>query len=148
VLVKGPAQAEAFHDPEEPLPARAAELDPDRNGVYTHDGADAYARRPGAFFRARDLGAAAGSGGRIGANVYVADDPATGGDWHAHSSTQWIYVLAGETDLALDGGSHERRRTGDAVLIPARTRHAQGEITAGYAQLSLMLPAAFETVHG
>jgi len=152
VLVTGPASGDGFTDRAAPLPSRAATLDPGRNGVYTLDRPDAYTKTDGPGFRARDLGAADPTGGRIGATLYRANAPGDGSGWHAHTSAQWVFVLEGETEIAVEsagagGGAPQRLLPGAALAIGTSARHAQGAFGGDYAMLSLMLPARFETAH-
>ena len=150
VLITGPASGDGLTDRDAPLPPRAATLDPERDGVYTPDRPDLYAKQDGPGFRARDLGTAGPTEGRVGATVYRANAAAGGSDWHAHSSAQWVFVLEGETELTvdgLDGGTPHTLLPGAALAIGTSARHAQGAFGADYAMLSLMLPARFETSH-
>jgi quercetin dioxygenase-like cupin family protein len=151
VLLTGPASGAGYTDRDAALPARAATLDPARAGVYTNDDPDRYVKREGPGFRARDLGTAGPSEGRIGATVYRANAPGGGSDWHAHTSAQWVFALEGETEISLDGSAGappHRLRRGAALAIGTAARHAQGSYGGDWAMLSLMLPAHFETSHG
>jgi mannose-6-phosphate isomerase-like protein (cupin superfamily) len=147
VLITGPASGDGFTDRDAPLPARAATLDPARHGVYTLDRPDAYVKTDGPGFRAHDLGTADASEGRVGATLFRANAPSDGSDWHSHSSAQWVFVLEGETELAVGDGSPHVLRPGAALAIGTSARHAQGAYGGDYAMLSVMLPARFETTH-
>ncbi len=45
------------------------------------------------------------------------------GEWYDQEKDEWVMVLAGNARLAFDGGLERSLRGGDALLIPAHTRH-------------------------
>src|SRR3954453_6285867 len=69
------------------------------------------------FFRYRDLGVSAATGGKLRAQVMEAitgmTEP-TG--WHTHQcEAQFVFVLKGWVELEFEDGTHSRSEAGDAI---------------------------------
>ena len=45
------------------------------------------------------------------------------GRWYDQDEHEWIALLAGEAELAVEGRGNVRLGAGDSLLLPARTRH-------------------------
>jgi cupin 2 domain-containing protein len=45
------------------------------------------------------------------------------GEWYDQDHDEWVMVLAGAARLAFDTGEEKGLATGEAILLPAHTRH-------------------------
>jgi len=102
-------------------------------------------RRP--FFKYRDLGVAAATGGRLRAQVMSAISGMTEPTgWHVHlCDAQFIYVLRGWVELGFENGVRQRYVTGDAVLIPGGMKHNEYATSDDVEILELSIPGPMET---
>jgi quercetin dioxygenase-like cupin family protein len=99
------------------------------------------------FFRYRDLGVQAATGGKLRAQVMEAitgmTEP-TG--WHTHHcEAQFIYVLKGWVELEFEDGTRTRSETGDAVLIPGGMKHNEIATSDDVEILELSIPGDMAT---
>jgi quercetin dioxygenase-like cupin family protein len=101
-----------------------------------------------AFFRYRDLGVAAATGGRVRAQVMSASQglsEPTG--WHYHvCEAQFVYGLKGWVDLEFEDGQRIRLSAGESLLIPGGVRHNETATSAEFELLEVCLPADMGTV--
>lgn len=100
------------------------------------------------FFKYRELGLTAASGGRIRAQVTSAEaglSQPTG--WHYHEcEVQFVYMLSGWLDLEFEDGQLVRLNPGDSVMIPGGARHQEIATSAAFELLEVSLPAEMGTV--
>ena len=101
-----------------------------------------------AFFRYRDLGAAAATGGRLRAQLMSAtqglSEP-TG--WHYHAcEAQCGYALKGWVDLEFEDGQCIRLNAGESLLIPGGVRHNETATSTEFELLEVCMPADMGTV--
>ncbi len=99
------------------------------------------------FFRYRDLGVAAATGGRMRAQVMEAitgmTEP-TG--WHTHEcEAQFVYVLKGWVELEFEDGTRHRCEPGAAVLIPGGMKHNEIATSDDVEILELSVPGPMAT---
>lgn len=99
------------------------------------------------FFRYRDLGVQAATGGKLRAQVMEAitgmTEP-TG--WHTHQcEAQFIYVLKGWVELEFEDGTRTRSGQGDAVLIPGGMKHNEIATSDDVEILELSIPGDMAT---
>jgi cupin 2 domain-containing protein len=45
------------------------------------------------------------------------------GEWYDQEADEWVVLLQGEAELEYEGGTQQRLRAGDSVLLPAHCRH-------------------------
>jgi cupin 2 domain-containing protein len=45
------------------------------------------------------------------------------GEWYDQDHDEWVTILAGAARLVFDNGEEKALGTGDAILLPAHTRH-------------------------
>ena len=80
-----------------------------------------------AFFKYRDLGVTAATGGKLRAQVTSAEagmSQPTG--WHIHKcEAQLVYMLRGWIDLEFEGVGKVRLSAGDSVMIPGGAPHQE-----------------------
>lgn len=99
------------------------------------------------FFRYRDLGVQAATGGKLRAQVMEAitgmTEP-TG--WHTHQcEAQFVYVLKGWVELEFEDGSRHRCEPGAAVLIPGNMKHNEIATSDDVEILELSIPGDMAT---
>jgi len=99
------------------------------------------------FFRYRDLGVSAATGGKLRAQVMEAvtgmTEP-TG--WHTHQcEAQFVYVLKGWVELEFEDGSRHRCEPGAAVLIPGGMKHNEIATSDDVEILELSIPGDMAT---
>ena len=99
------------------------------------------------FFRYRDLGVSAATGGRLRAQVMEAvtgmTEP-TG--WHTHQcEAQFVYVLKGWVELEFEDGTRTRSGPGDAILIPGGMKHNEIATADDVEILELSIPGDMAT---
>ena len=99
------------------------------------------------FFRYRDLGVQAATGGKLRAQVMEAitgmTEP-TG--WHTHEcEAQFIYVLKGWVDLEFEDGTRTRFNPGDAAIIPGGMKHNEIATSDDVEILELSIPGDMAT---
>lgn len=101
-----------------------------------------------AFFKYRDLGVTAGTGGRMRAQVTSAErglSEPTG--WHYHEcEMQFVYLLEGWIDLEFEDGRNVRLVAGDSVMIPGGERHQETATSDSLRLLEVSVPAEMGTV--
>jgi quercetin dioxygenase-like cupin family protein len=71
--------------------------------------------------------------------------PEGGTGWHRHSNFEWVFVLAGAAEMAMEGYRNFTIRAGDSLAIPPGVVHAVPEFSHDYALVSVNLPADFTT---
>lgn len=100
------------------------------------------------FFKYRDLGITAGSGGKIRAQVMSATNGLTKPTgWHYHKcEAQFIHVLKGWVDLEFENGEKHRVEEGNSMLIPGGMRHNETAAAEEIEILELSVPAEMGTV--
>lgn len=99
------------------------------------------------FFRYRDLGVQAATGGKLRAQVMEAitgmTEP-TG--WHTHQcEAQFIYILKGWVELEFEDGTRTRSEVGDAILIPGGMKHNEIATSDDVEILELSIPGDMAT---
>jgi quercetin dioxygenase-like cupin family protein len=99
------------------------------------------------FFRYRDLGVQAATGGKLRAQVMEAitgmTEP-TG--WHTHQcEAQFVYVLKGWVELEFEDGTRTRSGPGDAILIPGGMKHNEIATSDDVEILELSIPGDMAT---
>ncbi len=101
-----------------------------------------------AFFKYRDLGVTAATGGRMRAQVTTTEvglSEPTG--WHFHNcEMQFVYMLRGWADLELEDGRAVHLEAGDSILIPGDVKHQEVRTTPEFELLEISLPAEMGTV--
>jgi quercetin dioxygenase-like cupin family protein len=100
-----------------------------------------------AFFKYRDLGATAATGGKLRAQVTSAESgmsEPTG--WHIHKcEAQLVYLLKGWIELEFAGEPLCRLEAGDSILIPGFTPHNEIRTSDVFELLEVSLPAEMGT---
>ena len=100
------------------------------------------------FFKYRDLGVTAATGGRMRAQVTSADagmSEPTG--WHYHiCEMQFVYMLEGWLELEFEDGTIKKFEAGDTVMIPGGERHQETRTSDSMRLLEVSLPAEMGTV--
>ena len=100
-----------------------------------------------AFFKYRDLGVTAATGGRLRAQVTSAQSgmsQPTG--WHIHKcEAQLVYLLSGWIELEFIGQPTCRLEAGDSILIPGNTPHNELRTSDTFELLEVSLPAEMGT---
>ena len=103
-------------------------------------------RRP--FFKYRDLGLEAATGGRMRAyqNSSIAGmTEATG--WHYHiCEMQFVYVLKGKLIIEFEDGTVATFTAGDAFFVPGGVRHNEIYVSEDKEALEVSVPGKIETV--
>src|SRR5580700_7808717 len=99
-----------------------------------------------AFFKYRDLGVTAGTGGRLRAQVTSAEagmSQPTG--WHVHKcEAQLVYMLSGWIDLEF-ADRKVRVGAGDSIMIPGNTPHNETGTSDTFELLEVSVPADMGT---
>jgi quercetin dioxygenase-like cupin family protein len=100
-----------------------------------------------AFFKYRDLGVTAATGGRLRAQVTSAEagmSQPTG--WHIHKcEAQLVYMLSGWIELEFAGEPLCRLEAGDSIMIPGNTPHNELRTSDTFELLEISLPAEMAT---
>jgi len=100
-----------------------------------------------AFFKYRDLGVTAATGGKLRAQVTSAEagmSQPTG--WHVHKcEAQLVYMLSGWIELEFAGEPLCRLEAGDSILIPGDTPHNELRTSDTFELLEVSLPAEMVT---
>ena len=100
-----------------------------------------------AFFKYRDLGVTAATGGRIRAQVTSAEpgmSQPTG--WHIHKcEAQLVYMLSGWIELEFAGNRKCGCSAGDSILIPGNTPHNEPRTSDTFELLEVSVPAEMGT---
>ena len=100
-----------------------------------------------AFFKYRDLGVTAATGGRIRAQVTSAESGMSQPPgWHIHNGeAQLVYMLSGWIELEFAGEPLCRLEAGDSILIPGNTPHNELRTSDTFELLEVSLPAEMGT---
>jgi quercetin dioxygenase-like cupin family protein len=100
------------------------------------------------FFKYRDLGVTAATGGKLRAQVTSASQgigQPTG--WHYHvCEHQLVYMLKGWVDLEFEDGRKIRLMPGDSLMIPGGMRHNETGTADELELLEVSVPAEMKTV--
>jgi quercetin dioxygenase-like cupin family protein len=100
-----------------------------------------------AFFKYRDLGVTAATGGKLRAQITSAEtgmSQPTG--WHIHKcEAQLVYLLNGWIELEFAGEPLCRLEAGDSILIPGYTPHNELRTSDTIELLEVSLPAELGT---
>lgn len=70
---------------------------------------------------------------RIVSNAHVSPE----GFWYDQDEDEWVAVIAGKATLEFDSGGLREMKTGDWIVIPARTRHRIAGTSAGTTWLAV-----------
>jgi len=101
-----------------------------------------------AFFTYRDLGASAGSNGRMRANKVTSIEKMvepTG--WHYHvCEMQFVYWLKGTAVLEFEDGTVGTFREGDSLFMPGGVRHNEIYLSDDQEVLEVVVPGEIGTV--
>ncbi|HEX2827357.1 MAG TPA: cupin domain-containing protein [Burkholderiales bacterium] len=103
-------------------------------------------RRP--FFKYRDLGLEAATGGRMRAyhNTAIAGMTQPTG-WHYHiCEMQFVYVLKGSLTIEFEDGTVGTFAAGDSFFIPGGVRHNEIYASEDKEALEVSVPGKIETV--
>ena len=100
------------------------------------------------FFKYRDLGVMAASGGKLRAQTMTAitgmTEP-TG--WHFHTCEgQFVYALKGWVDLEFETGETIRLKAGESLYIPGLLKHNEIATSDDLEILELSVPGEMGTV--
>jgi mannose-6-phosphate isomerase-like protein (cupin superfamily) len=104
-------------------------------------------RRP--FFKYRDLGLEAATGGRMRAyhNTSIAGMTQPTG-WHYHvCEMQFVYVLKGSLKIEFEDGTVGTFSAGDSFFIPGGTKHNEIYASEDKEALEVSVPGKIETVN-
>lgn len=104
-------------------------------------------RRP--FFKYRDLGLEAATGGRMRAyqNSSIAGMTQPTG-WHYHTcEMQFVYVLKGKLSIEFEDGTVATFAAGDAFFVPGGVRHNEIYASEDKEALEVSVPGKIETVN-
>jgi mannose-6-phosphate isomerase-like protein (cupin superfamily) len=104
-------------------------------------------RRP--FFKYRDLGLEAATGGRMRAyqNSSIAGMTEPTG-WHYHiCEMQFVYVLKGKLTIEFEDGTVATFTAGDAFFVPGGVRHNEIYVSEDKEALEVSVPGRIETVN-
>ena len=104
-------------------------------------------RRP--FFRYRDLGLEAATGGRMRAyhNSSIAGMTEPTG-WHYHiCEMQFVYVLKGKLTIEFEDGTVATFAAGDSFFIPGGVRHNETYVSEDKETIEVSVPGKIETVN-
>jgi quercetin dioxygenase-like cupin family protein len=99
------------------------------------------------FFAYRDLGVAAATGGRVGAQVIRARgaSDAAGEQHHHELEFQLVYVLRGWIEFDYEDAGRTRLEPGSCVVQPPGIRHTELGHSDDLELLEITLPAEFRT---
>lgn len=100
------------------------------------------------WFKYRDLGVTAATGGHIRAQTMATSQgmsEPTG--WHYHTcDAQFVYAVKGWVDLIFEDGQKIRLSKGESLLIPGGLKHNETATSEELEILELSLPAEMGTV--
>jgi quercetin dioxygenase-like cupin family protein len=100
------------------------------------------------WFKYRDLGVTAATGGKIRAQTMSTSrgmSEPTG--WHYHTcDAQFVYAVKGWVDLVFEDGQKIRLKQGESLLIPGGMKHNETATSEELEILELSLPADMGTV--
>lgn len=116
--------------------------------AYAHDGNATYVPGRRSFFKYRDLGVTAATGGKMRAQVTSATQglgKPTG--WHYHlCDHQLVYMLKGWVDLEFEDGTKVHLMPGESLMIPGGMRHNETGTADELELLEVSVPAEMKTV--
>lgn len=101
-----------------------------------------------AFFKYRDLGAVAGSNGRMRAfqNTSIEDMVESTG-WHYHTcEMQFVYILKGVVIIEFEDGTVGHFGAGDSFYLPGGVRHNEIYVSADKDSIEVSVPGVIGTV--
>ena len=100
------------------------------------------------FFKYRDLGVTAASGGKMRAQVTIGSQGLTRPTgWHHHvCEGQFVYMLTGWVELQFEDGRTIKVEEGDSLYIPGGVRHNETRASDDLAILEVSVPADMGTV--
>ena len=104
-------------------------------------------RRP--FFKYRDLGLEAATGGRMRAyhNKSIAGMTQPTG-WHYHvCEMQFVYVLKGSLTIEFEDGTVATFKAGDSFFVPGGVRHNEINASEDKEALEVSVPGKIETLN-
>ena len=108
-----------------------------------------YAPGRRSFFKYRDLGLEAATGGRMRAyqnNSIAGMTEPTG--WHYHiCEMQFVYVLKGKLIIEFEDGTVGTFTAGDAFFVPGGVRHNEIYVSEDKEALEVSVPGKIETVN-
>ncbi len=111
----------------------------------TEDSFGAKGRR--SFFKYRDLGLGAATGGSLNATQYKCVDELETTGFHYHTcDVQFAFVLQGWVDIEFEGGRVERIEAGTSIVIPGGTIHNEIAMSHDFQVLEITSPAEMGTV--
>ena len=99
------------------------------------------------FFKYRDLGVTAASGGRMRAQVTIGSHGLTRPTgWHHHvCEGQFVYMLKGWVELQFEDGRTIKVEQGDSLYIPGGIRHNETRASDDLEILEVSIPADMGT---
>jgi len=127
---------------------KSTEADPAMKVTISTAGDASYTEGRRAFFKYRDLGVSAGTGGRMRAQVTSSDGGLTEPTgWHYHEcEMQFVYMIEGWLDLEFEDGRKVRFEAGDSVMIPGGERHQETATSEMLRLLEVSVPADMGTI--
>ena len=100
-----------------------------------------------AFFKYREMGVSAASGGKFRVQVMSTEkglSEPTG--WHYHvCEGQFVFMLSGWVDLVFENGDEIRVGEGDSVYIPGGLRHNETATSDTFELIEVSVPADLRT---
>lgn len=101
-----------------------------------------------AFFKYRELGVTDATGGRMRAQVTLAEAGLTEPTgWHYHTcEMQYVYMLKGWVELEFADGRVVKMEAGDSALIPGGMPHQETRTSDSLQLIEVSLPAEMGTV--
>ena len=99
------------------------------------------------FFKYRDLGVGAASGGALKAQVMSSIEGLTRPTgWHYHKcDVQFVYLLKGWVDLEFETGEKIRLKAGESLYIPGGMKHNETGTSTDLEILEVVTPADMGT---
>lgn len=108
-----------------------------------------YAPGRRSFFKYRDLGLEAATGGRMRAyqnNSIAGMTEPTG--WHYHDcEMQFVYVLKGRLTIEFEDGTVATFKAGDAFFVPGGVRHNEIYVSEDKEALEVSVPGKIGTIN-
>jgi quercetin dioxygenase-like cupin family protein len=113
-----------------------------------HAAEQAFAKGRRDFLTFRDTGVADASGGKMSAvvlDIKQGQQQSTG--WHYHECDhQLVYMLAGWSEMEIEGQAPTRLEAGDVLYLPGGVVHNEIQTSDDMRALEITLPAAMGTV--
>ncbi|HEX4518321.1 MAG TPA: cupin domain-containing protein [Gaiellaceae bacterium] len=150
VALRVPAKTKTTTGRDQPLPERAAGMDPNRRAVYSFERPGAYVAGTGPEqqFAYRDLGSAIPSEGRLAMRIVKAAAPGASSPRHHHSSSSWFVVMSGSALIRVGEEPEVELGYRDAMSIgpgPGMA-HTIRSASEDFKIFELTIPAEYETV--